>query len=565
MPRLLRALVVACLLAATASPAPAGELSPEEQRWVKDLVAALSANSPRVRKGAEESLAKMGVDAIPAIADLLPTIKSEAALKGLKRALEGMGKPDVLAACARLAEAASTRAAGKRFEDVAALVTGSPGAAGAPGVAAEGAAPESVPLAPARLDEWTLAPLAAERPVRDRLSSDLLPGANSVSVANGALSVDADGDGKPEVTIPAGAEKVVEFGPADRRVPLLLYAKGAGWFACPAAIVRGGKGATAVEILDADSDGEFGGANDFVRVGDGAFGLVGSDRRILVGEDVVAMRVVHETAGLRLALTKEPPPAGADPVALEGLSALNRWRTALGLPPARLDVGKSDGCRKHAVYLQKNAGTPEVAGLGAHREFEGKPGYTTEGAVAAGTTIVSGAGDPAAAIAQWRGTMLHGRDLLGNPSGGFGIGAVVGRGGFVVLWGAQPALYGARAPLVVPAPGQRRVPTRGNPEEPPPVRPPNWYAAARGFPVTVCHAGTGLSDVNVHLALADGKTPVAGQAWNDASPIVEGFGSGTAWFMPAAPLEPKKAYVATVTARSSSGDPVTFVWSFRTD
>src|SRR5262245_15168223 len=106
------------------SGAVAGELTAEEQRFAKDLVAALGANSPRGRKAAEDGLARLGVDAIPTIAEALPAIKGEAQRKGLRRALDGMGRANVLAACERLARDAATKAAAKRIEDVAALVGG---------------------------------------------------------------------------------------------------------------------------------------------------------------------------------------------------------------------------------------------------------------------------------------------------------------------------------------------------------------------------------------------------------------------------------------------------------
>ena len=565
MRRLALAVVAAVALSfAVASTSRAGDLSPDEQKWVKDLVTALGGNSPRVRKGAEEALTKMGVDALPTIAEVLPNVKGEAATKGLKRALDGMGRADVLAACGRLAASAPTRAAAKRFEDVAALLGG--GAGGAAG----GEVPNSIALVAAHLEDQSLAPLTLERAIEKRIPPSLAPGTFVADEVAGVLRVDADGDGKQETTVAQGPGRVVEFGPADHRVALLLYAKGGRWWACPASLVRGGAGSNAVECLDGDLDGEFGGPGDFVRAADGAFTPVGMsavDRRLLVEDGVVTWKVVKEGAAWRMALVPEAPPPGLDDLAAEGILAVNRWRRAIGLPPVRLDAARCDGCKKHALYLQRNDGSPDVAGLGAHHETEGKPGYTSEGSMAADHTVLSSINDPTRAVASLLSTMLHGAHLVGPGGHGFGIGVVGGKGGGTVLWGSEPdPSAGDGAPLVVPAPGQRRVPLRGGREEPPPDQPTGWYDAPRGFPVSVFHGRAGIRHPDVRLFLADGKTPVAGHMWTEEAPIAAGhsYGQGIAFFMPAAPLEPKQGYVAVVSGAASSG-PVSWTWSFRTD
>ena len=559
MPRpraLLPRLLVALLLASTlpAGRAGAGELTAEEQRFTKDMLVALAANSPHVRKSAEESIARMGVDALPVIAEGLPQLKSEAALKGLRRALEGMGRADVLAALGRLAQGATSRAVAKRYEDVATLLGGG----------AAGDVPNSVPLQPVPLEDWTLAPLALEARVRDRLPPGLVSGTYLVREEAGTLRVDADGDGVEEAVIPAGPGRLVEVGPAGHKTTLLVYAKGAAWYACPTALLRGGTGSSAVEFLDADGDGAFDGPGDFVRIADGAFGRLGPEKRVRLEDGVYTGSVVHEATGWRLALVREPPPAGFDEPAWTGLAAIDRWRRTLGLPPVRLDAARCDGCKKHALYLQRNAGSPETASLGAHHELEGKPGYTTEGKAAGANGIIASNGDPERAVASFAATMLHATPLLGAPKEGFGVGCAAGRGGATVIWGDDPDLREARAPLVIPAPGQRRVPLRGGAEDPPPDLPPAWYAAPRGFPVSVYTAGMGLSHVEVRLFTADGKTPVPAHGWSDEAQIRKGYGNGVAFLMPDAPLEPKQAYLAVVSAKRGDGD-VSWTWSFRTD
>jgi hypothetical protein len=549
---------LAALLLAVLCPAAAlaGDLSAEEQRWVKDLVAALGANSPRIRKGAEESLARMGPDALPAIADALPAVKGEAALKGLRRALEGMGRAEVTAVLGRLSQGASSRAAAKKFDDLAALLGGGAGAS-------DGVVPAALALVPARLEEWALAPLAVERRIDGRLPPDLVQAVHVATVEAAGLRVDVDGDSTAETLLVPGAARVLEVGHGERKIPLLVYRKGGVWYACSASMLRGGGGSSVVEVLDADLDGRFDGPRDQVRVGDGAFGPAGESPTLALEDRIVAWRIVEDRGAPRMALTPEAAPAGLDPEAQSGLVAVNLRRRGVGLPPVRLDAARCEACRKHALYLQKNAGSPETAGLGAHQELEGKPGYTPEGATAGSSAVISGATEADAAVDDFAATMLHGKALWGTGAGGFGIGVSGGHGGGTVLWGDDPGPSTTGAPFVVPAPGQRRVSTRARPEIPEPDQPASWYASPRGFPISAFTAGLSLRQVRIRLYASDGKTPVVGRLWNDEAPIRAGHGGAT-FFMPAAPLDPRQTYVAAVVGTGERGE-VSWTWSFRTD
>ena len=555
-----RALLAAGLLAlalATPGLARAGDLSPEEQRWVKDLVAALGANSPRVRRGAEDGISKMGVDALPTLAEALPGIRGESVLKGLRRALEGMGRAEVTTALARLSQAAGSRAAAKRYDDLAALLAGV--AAGT----ADGGVPATLALVPARLDDWTLVPFAVERPIEGRLPPDLVPGVFIASPEGGLLKVDTDGDSKTDVVLAPGAARVVEAGPPDHRVAVLVYGKGGTWWCSSTSLLRGGGGSSVVELLDVDLDGRFDGPRDQVRVGDGAFGPAGDAHRLALEDRTVAWRVVVEGGARHLALTPEPAPAGIEAEAAAVIAAVNRRRRGIGLPPVRADADHCDACKSHAIYLQKNEGSAETAGLGAHLEQAGKPGYTPEGAIAGANSVLSGATDADAAVEEFAATMLHGKALWGPGTRGFGAGIAPGRGGATVLWGEDPGLVSNGVPLVVPAPGQRRVPLRGHAEVPEPDQPPGWYGSPRGFPVSAFTTGLNLRDVKVRLFLSDGKTPVPGRLWTDDAPIHPGFHGG-AFFMPAAPLEPRQSYVAVVSGKGAQGE-ASWTWAFRTD
>jgi hypothetical protein len=539
---------VPCLFLAWVALAGAGEPTPEERKWVKTLLEALDGNSPRVRKGAEEALAAMGVDALPAIVELLPTVKGNAATRGLYRALERMGRAEVIARLERMKEGLTKQAA-KRIEDLLQDFGGTT----APGV------PSAVPLVRARLETPELAPLAAEAPVAGRLP--IVTGVHAARDEQGSLRLDADGDGASETTIPLGQSRVVEVGAA--KAPLLLYAKRGTWHACSASLLRGGTGSSAVEFLDADLDGEFAGARDHVRVADGAFGLQHAVRRLPLAEGIATYQVRREGDGFALSLTALPRPAGLDETQWAGLLALNRHRASMGLAPVLTDASRCAGCQKHARYLELNAGTPEIAGLSAHQELPGKPGYTPEGATAAGTTVVHFSPSVDAAFGSFLSTMLHRTSLLCDAGFAVGIGTASSAKGATVFWGEEPRAEGG-APRVVPAPGQRRVSLRGGGELPVPTDAPDWYDQPRGYPVSAHTQGLALADVTLKLYVGSGSSAVPGRLWTPQRPVVAGHGGTGAFFMPAAPLEAKQAYVAELAASSDSG-PVRWVWTFRTD
>jgi hypothetical protein len=545
-----RVLLLALVLAA--APARAGELSPEEEKWVRDLLKALGANSPKVRKSAEEALARMGVDALPTILDGMPQLKGVAATRGLRRALEAMGKAEVVVALERMKQGL-TKAASKRIDDLLAELAGSVGR-GVPAVAA---------LAPARLEAPDLVPLGAEARVEGKLPPALARGPHVAREEKGSLLVDADGDGSTEATVP-GTGAVIDVVSGDRKVPVLVYAKRGTWMAASASLLRGAAGPTEVELLDADLDGEFGGAGDYVRFEGGAFGLHHAMRRMPLEDGLATYQVKKDAAGVSLALAPEPAPDGVDEAQWAGLIALNRIRAVLGLAPVGLDPGRSASCNKHARYLELNAGTPEVAGLGVHHETEGKPGYSPEGAAAASSSAVSGSGDTPRAMASFYGTMLHRGMLLGDAGFAVGIGSMSGGKGSSLLWGQDPAGGGGGAPLVVPAPGQRRVPLRGSGEMPAPDDPPGWYDQPRGFPVSAYYGTLGLKAVDLRLTMVDGTAPIPGRLWTHEKRVTGGHGGMAAYFMPEAPLEGKQGYTAVLSAEAA-GRPVRWVWSFRTD
>jgi hypothetical protein len=550
-PRLAALAVLLGLLAP--GPARAGELTAEEAKWARDLVKALGANSPRVRKSAEDALVGLGLDALPVVLDAMALARGEAASQGLRRVLEGMGRAEVVAALERMRQG-MPRSQARRIDVLLAELQGSV----APGV------PTALDLVPATLDAPELAPLAAEAPIEGRLPAALVRAAHLAREEGGALLLDTDGDGTPDLRIPPGEASVLVLGGPGGRAPILVYAKRGVWFACSAALLRATAGKVSIEFLDADLDGRFDGEADFVRVGAGAFGLLHPSRRLLVEETVVDFDLARDAENASIAFAPLRRSSGLDDAALRGALALNRLRAELGLAPVLPDAARSAACLDHARYLAANAGSAETEGLGSHRQVPGRPGYSERGAEAGASSAISGSADPVRAVASFASTMLHRRLMLGDASFDVGIGSLAaGRGSSTVLWGADPTRTGA-APLVVPAPGQRRVPLRGGGEMPPPDDPPDWYAQPRGYPVSAHYPGRALAGVDLQLFLADGSTLVPGRLWTHERPVTLGHGGASAFFMPAAPLEPRRAYAAVLTA-TESGRSRRWIWTFRTD
>ena len=199
------------------------------------------------------------------------------------------------------------------------------------------------------------------------------------------------------------------------------------------------------------------------------------------------------------------------------------------------------------------------------QEIQGKPGYTAEGAVAASSTAVYSSGDTSRAVSTFGATMLHRMMLLGDAGFAVGFGSVSGgKGASTVLWGQDPVVGEGKPPLVVPAPGQRRVPLRGGVELPAPDDPPGWYEQPRGFPVSASLPATGMGKVEIQVTLGDGGAPLPGRLWIPEKPVTSGHGGMTAFFMPEFPLEQKQRYTVRLSGEAG-GRPVVWTWSFRTD
>ncbi len=86
-----RVLLISCLFWALA-PASARELTRDESKWAKVCIKNLSANSAKVRTGAEHALVLMGPDVLGTLFASLGEVKGSASERGLGRVLAGIGR-----------------------------------------------------------------------------------------------------------------------------------------------------------------------------------------------------------------------------------------------------------------------------------------------------------------------------------------------------------------------------------------------------------------------------------------------------------------------------------------
>jgi hypothetical protein len=89
----------------------------------------------------------------------------------------------------------------------------------------------------------------------------------------------------------------------------------------------------------------------------------------------------------------------------KGVLHLNKRRKFCKLTPVMADWSGSMGGYLHGRYLAKNANDKSTAGLGAHHEDNKLPGYTLEGASAAGGIL--GGGSSEYVMDSWLGSEYH--------------------------------------------------------------------------------------------------------------------------------------------------------------
>jgi len=435
-------------------------------------------------------------------------------------------------------------------------------------------------LRPEQLTDPRVVPLAIEHLVQGQLPAALAPAGHKVKLERAALRVDSDGDGELDRQVSAHSPQVVRVVAGEHRTrQLLVYYKGGAWYAAPAAMLKGTVGGHAVELLDTDMDGRFDGEADYLRWDKGSFYRQNSTRLAPIKKGLVQYALKKERDAWILALTPVKRPAGFDDAQCRALTHLNLWRGLVGLAPLGLSTSLSDGCQKHADYLHRNGNDGADSGneMGVHGEDPDKPGYTKEGLDAARNSNIVKVSDPVKAIDLQTPTIMHRVLFLRRHDTGLGVGISGHPGskltkGYTVIRTGHGLVNRVRDIVVVPAPGQRRVPILAMPEHPVPENDPGCYLRKPGYPVSVTFGILPLKSVSLKLFRGrDGKIPVSGFLFTPERPLHSTLANNnlSAFFLPKYPLRKGSTYLAVFEATLEHKDKaknksVRLVWSFKT-
>jgi hypothetical protein len=581
------ACAAALALAVLATPA-ATAADPALERKVDELVSDLGEPDANVRARAAKAVRALGREVVPLLMARLP---AEVGTRKWEGVLDAAGDLDADAA---IAEIQSTRsewrkngwlrpasAAPPRKE---ARDEKPPPRRGRRGPQAEPEAPRgervadaildrlrsrrpaesrrSVALEPGELWDAAAVPPWVERPVGRKLPDEIAGADVPAREAETKLELDLARDGKFSTAVPADFARVVETGTKRAPRKVVVFRRLGRWLAAPAATLSGEADGVTVEFLDTDFDGAFDGDDDLVRFGGGAFRLVSHEPAFWTPKGLRLWRLRRDGARHTLEIEDEPEPAWRTPEQAKEMDELNRWRQAAGLVPDRIDRARSDACRLHHVYWERN-------GFSGHDQYKDRPAFDARGAVAGKRSSVGTSPDGARFVRDIMWTILHRNSCVGDGSDG--VGAWAGPAGSL-LWGSEIDLSERAAPMLVPGPGQSDVPVRCEPEIPVPDRDPRYYATPRGTPVAVTWGRLGgrwaeLTGLSVELFAEGRGDPLPGTLWSKEHRYKEDFASGfpeeSAIFCADAPLAPDTPYVARFRATGKEG-PVEMVWQFRT-
>jgi hypothetical protein len=248
------------------------------------------------------------------------------------------------------------------------------------------------------------------------------------------------------------------------------------------------------------------------------------------------------------------------------LAALNAVRAAAfknvraDAPEVGMERSLCEGAQLHAAYLSQNPDEarkwPDAHGEGADHE-----GFTPEGAIAGGASVIAFALErPGDAIDQWMGTFYHRIPLLdpGLLRIGFGWETDVAVMDVASLCAAPDGNWA----VVWPYDGMKSVPLAFGAELPSPI--PDVDPTTLGYPITLQvglpEYGRPPIEVEMKLLLEEKEVPCHFSS-PDAPTNVELAPRNAFCLMPKAALQPGKLYTVHATWKDS-GRQVT--WSFRT-
>jgi hypothetical protein len=258
--------------------------------------------------------------------------------------------------------------------------------------------------------------------------------------------------------------------------------------------------------------------------------------------------------------TLTPQSVDIDPTLVSQAADLTEMRLRAGLSLLRLDARASRALEKHCDYLESNGQADGHGGLEMHKEEEGKPGYSAEGAAAgAAADLAPQVASFHDALWSWYPTAWHGQAIVDPGLTTVGVAFKHGVGG---LYFCDPGAPGLPV-MVHPVDEALDVPcafgARG--EVPNPV-PLSDYGKGCGFPV-VARLPFDWKDKDAKITLADGRgQEVPGTASCPKSPATREWpaNSQCAVFIPSRPLAAGTRYKAQLTVDGE--EPI--AWSFTT-
>jgi hypothetical protein len=253
-----------------------------------------------------------------------------------------------------------------------------------------------------------------------------------------------------------------------------------------------------------------------------------------------------------------PDDLGAAQALVAEMSFFTEIRVRSALTPAALDPKACQACEKHCEYLKLNGMTDGNAGLAAHEEQQGKPGYTPEGAMAGSQGDLSfGNTKIREAMDSWYRSAWHAVPMLDPGLSRFGIAS---KFNVVNLYFSAMGGNGGGNSLPYPPDGALGIPRAfaDGAENPNPVPGSNGGMGC-GLPIFVRSGGTldsaELVDPTGRAVIGTSSCPAkpANAKWPT--------NSGCAFFIPSKPLAPMTTYKASFKFQGSA-DAV--VWSFST-
>ena len=256
--------------------------------------------------------------------------------------------------------------------------------------------------------------------------------------------------------------------------------------------------------------------------------------------------------------------AANDAVELRVKRLVDRYRTAVGLPPVALDVKLSKDCRAHAEYMRLNSDSAAMAGLNAHHERPNLPGASADGATCGeAADLFFGVSDLEVAVDGWMATLYHRRPILTPTLERIGVGYSRLRDGSymaaLMFVDAKGAGVSAKWPVAYPADDQRGVPIEFGSEVPNPVP----SGARAGYPITIQFPPFDKI-TGVRAKLVDERGRDIEYYLSDPEHPASSFGQyGVVSLIPKLPLRPESRYEVRVDA-TWNGKATTRRWSFTT-